>query len=297
MTVSGFTIIRNGVRFNYYFVQSILSIIPICDEFIINYGESEDDTLDKLYELKKQYPEKIKIIRTWWDDSIREGGKILSIQTNVALAECSGDWCFYLQADEVVHEKYLDLIRENMKKYLNKKEVEGFAFNYLHFYASFWTYFDRRPFYRREVRIIRNKIGVKSYGDAQGFRVWDEKKNKWRKPKVKLLDAYIYHYGWVRPEKIMIEKQKNLDKFWHDDRWIEINYREKDKIFENFEGLKFFRADHPKVMKNIVEEATWQKIPSEQDVKIKSILKRILLFLEEKAFKTQFFEHKNYEII
>ncbi len=95
----------------------------------------------------------------------------------------------------------------------------------------------------------------------------------------------------------MIEKQKNLDKFWHDDRWIEINYREKDKIFENFEGLKFFRADHPKVMKNIVEEATWQKIPSEQDVKIKSILKRILLFLEEKVFKTQFFEHKNYEII
>jgi hypothetical protein len=70
MTVSGFTIIRNGVRFNYYFVQSILSIIPICDEFIINYGESEDDTLDKLYELKKAVSGKNK-------DNKKHGGMIL----------------------------------------------------------------------------------------------------------------------------------------------------------------------------------------------------------------------------
>jgi glycosyltransferase involved in cell wall biosynthesis len=292
MKVSGFTIIKDGVKYHYYFEQAILSILPICDEFIINYGESEDETLERLLKIKQKFPEKIKIIRTLWDESLREGGKILSIQTNIALELCSGDWCFYIQADEVVHEKYLPEIKKNLEKYLDEKNVEGFALNYLHFYGNFFTYFDRRPFYRREVRIIRNNGRIRSVRDAQGFRV-DGK----RKPRVKIINAYIYHYGWVRPEKIMLEKMKNIDRYWHDDDWISERYKKITRVFHNFEGAKFFRGEHPKLMQDIIAKADWQIIPSPEDIKIKSPFKFLLNFIEEKILKTQIFEHKNFKPI
>jgi len=291
MKVSGFTFIRNGVKFQYPFKESILSILPICDEFIINYGESEDSTLQKLQELKNKFPKKIKIIKSKWDENLREGGKILAQQTNIALSHCLGDWCFYLQADEVVHEKYLDYIYENMLKYLHDNSIEGFLFNYLHFYLSFKTYFDKRPFYRREIRIIRNGIGVTSYKDAQGFRINN------RKLKVKLLNAYIYHYGWVRPENVMKSKQMNLDKYWHNDNWIKEEYSKNKKIFKHLEGLKFFTESHPKVMNNIIKKAKWQIIPDKNDVKIKSPFKRFLNFIEDKILRTQIGEYRNYKIV
>ncbi len=290
MKVSGFTFVRNGIKFKYPFVESIKSILPICDEFIVNCPESEDNTLEVLKKLQKENP-KIKIIETEWDESMRTGGKILAHHTNIALSHCKGDWCFYLQADEVVHEKYLNYIYKNMEKYLDNKKVEGFLFKYLHFYMSFKTYFDKRPFYRREIRIIRNGIGVYSYKDAQGFRIDD------RKLRVVLLNAYIYHYGWVRPETIMKEKQKNLDKYWHDDKWIEERYKNMKEIYTQLEGLKFFNETHPSVMKDIIKNADWQIIPAPEQVKIKNPVKRFINFLEDKVFKTQFGEYRNYKII
>jgi len=290
MKVSGFTFVRNGVKYKYPFVESILSILPICDEFIVNCPESEDNTIEVLNKLKKKHP-KIKIIETEWDENMREGGKILAYHTNLALSHCTGDWCFYLQADEVVHEKYLDMIYKSMKKYLKIGKVEGFLFKYLHFYMSYWTYFDKRPFYRREIRIIRNGIGVYSYKDAQGFRIDN------RKLRVVLLDAYIYHYGWVRPEPIMKAKQKNLDRYWHNDEWIEARYKDMKSIYSNIEGLKFFTGTHPSVMNPIIKKADWQIIPPKEDVKYKGIFKRVFNFIEDKILKTQIGEYRNYKII
>ena len=108
-TISGFTFIRNAVKFDYPIVEAITSILPICDEFIVNVGNSDDDTLSLITSIGS---EKIKIIESVWDENLRIGGQVLAQQTDIAFSNCISDWCFYIQADEVVHEQYLPSIRE-----------------------------------------------------------------------------------------------------------------------------------------------------------------------------------------
>ena len=133
MKVSGFTIVRNGMLYAYPFKEAILSILPLCDEMIVNVGKSDDNSLDIVRSISDK---KIKIIESEWDMTLK-GGKVLSTETNKALMECSGDWCFYIQGDEVLHEKYYDNVRAAMKKYYNDSKTEGLRFWYQHFYGSY----------------------------------------------------------------------------------------------------------------------------------------------------------------
>ena len=135
MKVSGFTIARNAIKFGYPIVESIQSILPICDEFIVNVGDSDDGTLDLI---KLIQSDKIRIIETVWDFS--KGKEVLSQQTNIALAECKGDWAFYLQTDEVIHEADLPSLKKTMQKYLDDKNVDALRFKWLHFYGSYYHY-------------------------------------------------------------------------------------------------------------------------------------------------------------
>ena len=136
MKVVGFTFIRNAVRFDYPIVEAIKSILPICDEFVVALGNSEDSTLELISSINS---DKIRIINTVWDDSLREGGRVLADETNKAFAAISedADWAFYIQGDEVVHEDYLENIRQGMLKYKDDKRVEGLLLNYTHFYGSY----------------------------------------------------------------------------------------------------------------------------------------------------------------
>ena len=93
MFVSGFTIVRNAIRFDYPIVEAIKSILPLCDEVVVAVGKSEDETLQLIKSINDS---KIKIIETIWDDSLREGGKVLAAETNKAYDTISekADWCF-----------------------------------------------------------------------------------------------------------------------------------------------------------------------------------------------------------
>jgi hypothetical protein len=73
---------------------------------------------------------KIRIIETVWDDSLREGGRVLAVETDKAFKAISpdSDWAFYIQGDEALHEKYLDVVKEAMIKYNNDPAVEGLLF-------------------------------------------------------------------------------------------------------------------------------------------------------------------------
>jgi len=219
MKVSGFTFIRNAVNNDYQVVEAITSILPICDEFVVAVGKSEDDTRLLIENINSP---KIKIIDTIWDDDLREGGKVFAIETNKALDAISAntDWAFYIQGDEVVHEKYLPLIKKEMEENLGHSNIEGLLFKYIHFYGSYDFYGDTRRWYRREIRVIKNIKGMRSYRDAQGFRLDD------RKIQVKLIDAYIYHYGWARPPQGLTNKGRNFNKFYHDEEWIKTHVPE-----------------------------------------------------------------------
>jgi hypothetical protein len=252
MRVSGFTIVRNAIKYDYPIKEAILSILPLCDEVIVAVGNSEDDTLGLIRSIPSN---KIKIIETIWDDNLREGGKVLAAETNKALDEISkeSDWAIYIQADEVMHEKYYDNILNAMLEYKDHHEVEGLLFKYLHFYGSYDYIGDSRKWYRNEIRIIKNDKHIRPYKDAQGFR----KNNK--KLRVKLIDAYIYHYGWVKPPEAQQAKQKTFNKLWHDDEWMKKNISSSNEFdYSQIDSLAHFTGSHPKIMEERIKSINWK---------------------------------------
>ena len=250
MKVSGFTIIRNGVYYAYPFKEAILSILPLCDEMIVNVGESDDNTLEEVKKLAEVY-NKIRIIESKWDMSLKDG-KVLSVETNKALKECTGDWCFYIQSDEVLHEKYHSTVIEEMKANLDNKRIEGLCFKYIHFYGSYdYVQHNYRNWYIKEVRVIRNSDNIVSWGDAMNFKHPDGTKIN-----SNLINAEIYHYGWVRPPDTLITKRKDFEKLYTEGETAESNISE----FQNYDdlgNLKLFKDTHPAVMNERVSDSKW----------------------------------------
>jgi glycosyltransferase involved in cell wall biosynthesis len=296
--ISGFTIIRNGVEFDYPFLESIESMRPICDEIIINVGKSTDSTLEVIknyiFQLKDEEQKKFKILETIWpidNPEKRKGGLILSEQTNLALNECCGDWCLYLQADEVLHEKDYDLILDYVKKYLLDSSINAFVFHYEHFYATYNIVQKSRSAYRREIRMIRNYKDIVSIGDAQSFRHKDGKKIT-----SILIPAKIYHYGWVKHQEVMKQKTGFMDTLYHSEALASNPATQNNYVFKRFVGLKTFTGSHPQVMKKRIENTVTIDLKKTPFVfTVKDIWKLTSDFIE-KLTGIIFFEYKNYKL-
>ncbi|MBN1621172.1 MAG: hypothetical protein JW871_01110 [Endomicrobiales bacterium] len=242
MKLSGCTIIKDGIKLGYPFVESIKSVLPVCEEMIVCVGKSKDNTRKEIADIGSP---KIKIFDTEWNSEQRDGGMVLSEQTNLALSKCNCEWIFYIQADELLHEEGFDKIRKALEFAEPRSYIDGLFFDFVHFYGSYYTVQAGRNWYKHEVRVIRNNRGIKSHGDAQGFR----KNGK----KIKALGtgAEIYHYGWARPPDLMLDKIKSFHRFWHDDVWIEKNCGNKTakEFFSDLGNLKDFKGTHPLVIK------------------------------------------------
>lgn len=290
MKISGFTIIRNAVLNDYPITEAIRSILPVVDEMIVLVGDSEDETETLIKNINDP---KIKIHHSTWDMSLRKGGKVLAVETDKAfkLVAPDSDWAFYIQGDEAVHEKYLPAIKEACIKYKDNKSVQGLLFKYLHFYGTYDYVGDSRRWYHREVRIIRNDKKISAYKDAQGFRIGRTKL------KVKLIDAFVYHYGWVKSPEQMMRKQKNVSRFWNDDSEEWRNYIQQEDYFnfDDFDSLQKFAGAHPAVMKERIEKKNWE-IAIDLSRK-KFSLKDALLYRFEKLTGLRPFDFKNYRII
>jgi hypothetical protein len=288
MRIVGFTIVRNAIKYDYPIVESIQSILPVVDEYVVAVGHSEDDTRWLIQSIDSP---KIRIIDTVWDDRLREGGRVLAEETNKAFDAITGaDWCFYLQGDEVIHEKYHAEIVNSCKKYLGQKEVDGLLLKYEHFYGSYEYVGDSRTWYRNEIRIIRNNKQIRSYRDAQGFRKNGEKL------RVKAIDAYVYHYGWVKDPRFQQAKQENFHKMWHDDEWVKNNVAEATAYdYAMIDSLKKFAGTHPAVMSERLKRMNWRFTWDTGQKKFK--FRDWILYSIEKATGVRLFEYKNYTII
>ncbi len=289
MKVSGFTIIRNAILYDYPVIESILSILPIVDEFIVAVGQSNDATLDLIRSIEST---KIHILETTWDDSLRQGGQVLANETDKAYHAISkdSDWAFYIQSDEIVHEKYLDDIHAQMEMYRTHHNVQGLLLKYKHFYGSYDYIGSSRRWYRNEIRIIRNLPEIHSYRDAQGFRIGERKLN------VKAINAEIYHYGWVKPPKIQQLKQKTFNKLWHNDSWVEQNIPDVDSFdYSRIDTLALFKGTHPRVMQKRIQKMNWHF--SFDPTQKKLSLKNRLLEGIEKRTGYRIGEYKNYHLI
>lgn len=290
MRVAGFLFIRNAIKYDYPIKEAVLSLLPLCDEVIVSIGNSEDDTEGLIRSIDSP---KIRIHHSIWDDTLLEEGKVLAAETDKAFDQVSAaaDWCIYLQGDEVIHEDGYATIRQHMSAYKDDEEVEGFLFKYRHFYGSYDYLGDSRRWYSHEIRVIRNDKKIRSYRDAQGFR------KDGRKLRVKALDAYIYHYGWVRHPALQLQKHLNFEKLYNHRTLAEKVSSDKIEGFDysNIDSLERFTGSHPAVMQELIHRKNWHFTA---DIGKKNFnLKGWFHYWLEKLTGRRFFEYKNYKII
>ena len=239
MKVSAFTFIKNGQILGYPFLQSIKSILPIVDEFVVNVGESDDDTLEMIHSIRDK---KIRIIESRWNDEMKNRGYVYGQQKMIAQFNCIGDWAFYIEGVEVYHEEDLEKILKSMELHLNDSKVEALVFDFKHFYGNANTILDSPGWYRKEARIIKNS--VRSYAPDGLFWLVLESNKKGRYPWAKHTGASCYHYGWVRSEDQMNLKSTKVQKYWGGDP-VKIDYTQMDQSI-----IRPFQGTHPKIVEN-----------------------------------------------
>lgn len=313
MKISGFTFCRNATKLYYPVKESIESILPLVDEFIVALGDGdEDDRTEE--EINSIGSDKIRIIHTKWDLQQFPNGAEYARQTDIAKAECQGDWLFYLQSDEVVHEKYLPVIKENCEKYLDDKKVEGFLFRYRHFWGDYEHFVLSHAWYGKEIRIVRNNSDIHSWRDAQSFRRMPNfdgkdyfKKDNTRKLNVIELPAYVYHYGFVRPPHIMQRKRKNHNTNYKGTASTQQMFENEPEQFDygDLNKISLFKETHPAVMKEFISRFDWKdqlhygSVPADYEPQKHERLKyRLLTAIEQSVFGgNQILNFKNYKKI
>lgn len=311
MVISGFSMVRNATKLYYPVRASIESILPVVAEFVIALGNCDEDD-HTLEEIQKIRSDKIKIIHTRWDIEQYPGGSEYAHQTDIAKKYCKGDWLFYLQSDEVIHEKYLPVIKKKCSEFLNNREVDGLLFNYKHFWGDYSHYVVSHAWYPKEIRIIRNDPEIHSWRDAQSFRripAFDgyryfQKENTF-KLRVAEADAFVYHYGWVRPPELMQKKRVSFESHMQGNKKaLSIFKREPDMFdYGNLSKLCVFKETHPEVMKDFIKNFNWQHLLYPQNKhsrkhKQDKLKNRLLSFIEQNILGgKQIAGLKNYELI
>ncbi len=274
MKISGFTFLRNATLMGYPFVESIKSLLPLVDEYVVNVGDSEDDTYERVAEIEDS---KIRILHSKWNDKMQQKGFVYAQQKMIAQYNCTGDWAFYLEGDEIVHEQDIEKIRGTLLANIDNQKVEALAFHYHHFYGTPNQVAISPAWYRNEVRIIRNTI--RSYApDGLYWLVPANNHRKQRYPFAVHTGATIYHYGWVRSSSKMLEKFKRVGQYWNDPFLESINYGNIDRL-----ALRQFTGTHPEVVQDWLAteaEADFQ-LNSEYNLSSREKKHRLLMQIEE----------------
>lgn len=312
MTISGFTFVRNATKLYYPVKESIQSILPIVDEFVVALGDGapDDRTLEEIMSIQS---DKIKIIHTVWDLK-KYGQKEYARQTDIAKDACKGDWLFYIQSDEVIHEKYLPGIVRKCEALNDDAEVEGLLFRFQHFWGDFEHYLISHAWYPNEIRIIRNKKEIHSWRDAQSFRRipnfngldYYQKKDTY-KLKVAKVDATMYHYGWVRPPHYMQSKRKEFSLAYRGEKKTQEQFKIEPQQFNygDLDKLPVFKETHPAVLKNWISKFDWHDklYPFKDDEayvrhKHEKLKYRALTYLEQTFLKGNLIGgFKNYSLL
>ena len=253
MKVSGFTFIRNAVKYDFPLLEAIQSALPVVDEFIVNVGNSEDETLALIRSLDDP---KIQIIESVWDDTLKRDGRVLGLQQDIALSQCSGDWAFLVQGDEVIHEDDLAAIREAMNQYAADERVLGLVFRVIHFKGDYWSV---DPWmYRKATRVIRTNQGISSSADGCDFRTKQSSRMIKSGESGRIIPARVFHYGWVKHAEIFREKKREMEGWWHGETRSVQELDEAARLqaaFPNYAILKDYAGTHPRVMRERIDKS------------------------------------------
>lgn len=300
MTISAFTYVRNGINLGYPFIESIKSLLTLVDEYIVVVGDSIDGTREAIAAIGDS---RIKIVDTIWDDHIRKGGKIFAQQANIGF-DCTSkdsDWLFHLQADEVIHEDDLTIIKSALLDNINNKKVEGFLLKFINFFGDYDHYCPSRRFHQREIRIVRNNPCIRSYRDSMGFRKFIDPQDvneKGIKLWVKQIEATVYHYSWVKSPKKQQAKQIAFTKRYKPtDEFITIleEVYGDEYHYRDFDYLNKFTGTHPAVMFAEIASKDWifKYDPAKNNMKFKE---KVMKLVEDFSGR-QLFIYKNYKLL
>ena len=242
MKLYGLAFVKNGVNFDYPFIESLKSLAPIVSKTYINVGIGDDGTKEKVSEC-----DNLEIIDVDWDDNRSDKGLILSEMTNIPLKKMREDikdddaWVFYLQSDEVIHEKDYSRILEDIKK-AHENGCDVVSFRYLHFFHDHNTVALHKRWYPQEIRAFKLNSKILSHGDAQTFSGWTSSYDS---------DAFIYHYGHVRQKDAYKKKMDRFHRYYQQgfDHFRK-HIKRSIKDFLRDEKLHSFYGDHPIVMKD-----------------------------------------------
>lgn len=315
MKISGFTMVKNATSLYYPIRESILSILPLVDEFVVALGECRPgDTTEE--EIRSIGSDKVRIVHTQWDLEKYPNGTENAHQTDIAKSHCSGDWLFYLQADEVVHEQYLPVIRARCEELLHDKQVEGLLFHYRHFWGDYEHEMTDHGWYQNEIRIVRNDAEIHSWESAQSFRRipgFDGRNYRQQegtyKLKVARVNAYIFHYGWVRPPHFMQNKKKSLETIHKGADEVARIYHSRPEEFDYgpMQCVTPYHGTHPEVMKAWIARFDWgHKLnytdrkfrPGAEKVKHNRLKYRLLTWVEQNILGgRQIFTFKNFILL
>lgn len=317
MKISGFTFVRNATRLYIPIAPSIASLLPLVDEYVVALGRGDADDRTEA-EIAALNSPKIRLVRTEWNTEDYRKNTVFARQTDLAKEACTGDWLFYLQGDEAVHEKYLPVVRQALEHYYQDEAVEGLLFHYRHFWGDFAHYNPSHVFYRREVRVIRNRPEIHSYRDAQGFR-WHLRdfgyreedylrSSGTRKLRVAEIPAEIYHYGWVRPPRLMSAKRKVSSTTYRGAVATEKQFARAEEHFDYgpLQKLPLFRGTHPRSMQEWTRHLPWRDElqyhgglrPKAYRPKHERRKYRFLTWLEQRLLGgRRIGEYKNFEVV
>ncbi len=285
-SISGFTFIRNGVELGFPFEASIRSLLPLVDEFVVVVGKSNDDTLSRIHAIGSP---KIRVIETIWNERMADRGFVYAQQKMIAQYACTGDWAFYLEGDELVHQAELANIRASVDQHHANPSVEALVFDYFHFYGTTDFVANSPAWYRRECRLIRNTI--RSYAPDGQYWLITANHKKGRNPQAALANAQIYHYGWVRSNEAMQKKMEQVSKFWSHGAPT-IRYSQFDA-----QVLQPFTGTHPELIKPWLESSAEKSFTIDPDYKLSKREKRHRWLMKlEKAFGLDF-SRKHFKLV
>lgn len=246
MKISGFTFARNAVKLQYPIVESIRSILPIVDEYIVVIGDGEDTTDDLVRSIADP---KIRIIPSQWNPNMRAGGYVLAQQTNIGLFNCTGDWAIYLQPDEAIHERDHPKLVELLRIYQGDDRVEGMLLQRLSFYGDYSTVINAHPFLNDlATRIVKPHRFVLSRGDSADFTVHPKYKERGRRIRVVDSGLDAFHYFDVRAPEASAEFQSAKGAVWEGQAAPQDYYERVPRAF-----VAPYRGSHPSSMRALIE--------------------------------------------
>lgn len=115
-TISGYITTYNCINQNYPYERSIKSMLQFCDEVCVVDGGSTDGTYESLLNMSKD-DDRLKVKKIERDWSHPRHAVFDGMQKAEARKLCTGEFCWQMDSDEIVHEDDAEKIKDLCKNF------------------------------------------------------------------------------------------------------------------------------------------------------------------------------------